>query len=87
MGAEWSKADWRGKPRVQMPDYPDAAALRGGRGAARLLSAAGLRRRGAQAASASSPRWPRAGRSCCRAATAPRASPSSPPTTSATPSR
>ncbi len=27
MGAEWSKADWREKPRVQMPDYPDAGAL------------------------------------------------------------
>ncbi|TDK45080.1 class II 3-deoxy-7-phosphoheptulonate synthase [Antarcticimicrobium luteum] len=24
---EWSKSDWRGKPRVQMPDYTDAAAL------------------------------------------------------------
>ncbi|WP_126976550.1 class II 3-deoxy-7-phosphoheptulonate synthase [Frigidibacter oleivorans] len=23
----WSKADWRAKPRVQMPDYPDQAAL------------------------------------------------------------
>lgn len=23
----WSKADWRAKPRVQMPDYPDAEAL------------------------------------------------------------
>ncbi|MEM8848798.1 MAG: 3-deoxy-7-phosphoheptulonate synthase class II [Pseudomonadota bacterium] len=23
----WSKADWRAKPRVQMPDYTDAAAL------------------------------------------------------------
>ncbi|MEM7490600.1 MAG: 3-deoxy-7-phosphoheptulonate synthase class II [Pseudomonadota bacterium] len=23
----WSKADWRAKPRVQMPDYPDADAL------------------------------------------------------------
>ena len=23
----WSKSDWRGKPRVQMPDYPDADAL------------------------------------------------------------
>ena len=23
----WSKSDWRTKPRVQMPDYPDAAAL------------------------------------------------------------
>jgi 3-deoxy-7-phosphoheptulonate synthase len=25
----WTKQDWRGKPRVQMPDYPDAAALKG----------------------------------------------------------
>ena len=24
----WTKGDWRGKPRVQMPDYPDADALR-----------------------------------------------------------
>ncbi|WP_376873039.1 class II 3-deoxy-7-phosphoheptulonate synthase [Albirhodobacter sp. R86504] len=23
----WTKADWRAKPRVQMPDYPDQAAL------------------------------------------------------------
>ncbi|WP_308914884.1 class II 3-deoxy-7-phosphoheptulonate synthase [Jannaschia sp. LMIT008] len=23
----WQKSDWRAKPRVQMPDYPDAAAL------------------------------------------------------------
>ncbi len=27
MSADWSKADWRSKPRVQMPDYPDAARL------------------------------------------------------------
>jgi 3-deoxy-7-phosphoheptulonate synthase len=27
MGAEWTKTDWRTRPRVQMPDYPDAAAL------------------------------------------------------------
>ena len=26
-GAAWTKTDWRAKPRVQMPDYPDAAAL------------------------------------------------------------
>ncbi|SEM08000.1 3-deoxy-D-arabinoheptulosonate-7-phosphate synthase [Roseovarius azorensis] len=26
---EWHKSDWRAKPRVQMPDYPDATALRG----------------------------------------------------------
>ncbi len=24
----WHKSDWRAKPRVQMPDYPDAAALK-----------------------------------------------------------
>ena len=23
----WKKSDWRSKPRVQMPDYPDQAAL------------------------------------------------------------
>ena len=26
-GAAWTKSDWRAKPRVQMPTYPDAAAL------------------------------------------------------------
>ena len=29
MGVEWTKSDWRAKPRVQMPDYPDQARLRG----------------------------------------------------------
>ena len=24
---EWLKSDWRAKPRVQMPDYTDVAAL------------------------------------------------------------
>ncbi|MCF8512061.1 MAG: 3-deoxy-7-phosphoheptulonate synthase class II [Rhodobacteraceae bacterium] len=24
----WNKSDWRAKPRIQMPDYPDAQALR-----------------------------------------------------------
>ncbi|MBF9029918.1 3-deoxy-7-phosphoheptulonate synthase class II [Rhodobacterales bacterium HKCCE3408] len=28
MTAIWSKNDWRAKPRVQMPDYPDTDALR-----------------------------------------------------------
>jgi 3-deoxy-7-phosphoheptulonate synthase len=23
----WTKTDWRAKPRIQMPDYPDADAL------------------------------------------------------------
>jgi 3-deoxy-7-phosphoheptulonate synthase len=27
MAKPWSKSDWRAKPRVQMPDYPDQAAL------------------------------------------------------------
>jgi len=27
MGNSWNKSDWRNKPRVQMPDYPDQAAL------------------------------------------------------------
>ena len=27
MSTDWSKADWRSKPRVQMPDYPDADRL------------------------------------------------------------
>ncbi len=27
MTAAWTKSDWRAKPRVQMPDYPDQAAL------------------------------------------------------------
>ena len=27
MAKPWSKSDWRSKPRVQMPDYPDQAAL------------------------------------------------------------
>src|SRR6056297_3476663 len=26
-GQAWTKSDWRAKPRVQMPDYPDAARL------------------------------------------------------------
>jgi 3-deoxy-7-phosphoheptulonate synthase len=27
MTTAWTKSDWRNRPRVQMPDYPDAAAL------------------------------------------------------------
>ena len=27
MTTGWTKSDWRSRPRVQMPDYPDAAAL------------------------------------------------------------
>ena len=64
MGADWSRSDWRGKPRVQMPDYPGSGRAGGGGAEARLLPAAGLRRRGAAAEGASSPRWRRGGRSC-----------------------
>jgi 3-deoxy-7-phosphoheptulonate synthase len=28
MPAEWNKSNWRSRPRVQMPDYPEAATLR-----------------------------------------------------------
>ncbi|MCB1361678.1 MAG: 3-deoxy-7-phosphoheptulonate synthase, partial [Rhodobacteraceae bacterium] len=28
MTEAWSKSAWRAKPRIQMPDYPDAAALK-----------------------------------------------------------
>ncbi|MBC7137700.1 MAG: 3-deoxy-7-phosphoheptulonate synthase class II [Defluviimonas sp.] len=28
MSKGWTKSDWRAKPRVQMPDYPDAGALK-----------------------------------------------------------
>ena len=83
----WTKSDWRAKPRIQMPDYPDQAALSAVE--AQLakyppLVFAGEARKLKNAAGATSPR---ARPSCCRAATAPKASPNSRPTTSATPSR
>ena len=28
MSKTWSRSDWRSKPRVQMPDYPDQDALK-----------------------------------------------------------
>ena len=56
MSERWTPDSWRAKPIQQVPAYPDAAALASGRAAARRLSAAGLRRRGAQAEAA---RWPR----------------------------
>ena len=67
MCADWSKSAWRTRPRVQMPDYPDAARAGRRRAQARLLSAAGLRRRGAQAEGAAGrggrgPGLPAAGR-------------------------
>ena len=70
---------------------PDAGLSRSGgtefgRGAAVEVSAAGFRRRGAAAEESAGAGGVRARRSFCRAATAPKALPSSVPTTSATPS-
>jgi hypothetical protein len=33
----WTKTDWRAKPRIQMPDYPDADALAGSRRSCRNI--------------------------------------------------
>ena len=49
MSERWTPDSWRGKPIQQVPAYPDQDGARGGRDAARRLSAAGLCRRGAQA--------------------------------------
>ena len=84
--SKWQKTGWRAHPRVQMPDYPDQAALAAVE--AQLAKypplvfageARKLKKRAGQGGA-------RARRSSCRAATAPKASPSSRPTTSATPS-
>ena len=75
MTDRWTPASWRAKPAKHMPDdYPDAAALaRVGDRAARH-AAAGVRRRGAAAEEPAGRGRRRARPSCCRAATAPRAS-------------
>ena len=84
--ADWTPTSWRGQPAQQMPVYPDAAALAGAEARLRryppLVFAGEARRLKARAGQGRR----RARPSCCRAATAPRASPTSPPTTSATPS-
>ena len=80
MQQRWTPDSWRGKPIVQVPDYPDRASLADVEkqlatfpplvfaGEARALKKALAR--------------VAAGRlSCCRAATAPRASPNMAPTT------
>lgn len=83
---EWTKANWRAKPRVQMPDYTDAERLSAVE--ARLASypplvfAGEARKLRSKLAAAG-----RGEAFCCRAATAPRALRLSMPTTSATPSR
>ena len=52
MATDWTPASWRARPAAQMPEYPDARSARPGRGAAVAVSAAGVRRRGAQSAEA-----------------------------------
>ena len=84
--ADWTPTSWRGRPAQQMPVYADAAALAGAEARLRryppLVFAGEARKLKARAGRGRRTARP----SCCRAATAPRASPSSPPTTSATPS-
>ena len=66
---------WRELPAAQQPDWPDPAALAAAVGRAGRGAAAGVRRRVRRAAGPAGRRGPRARRSCCRAATAPRRSP------------
>ena len=82
MAERWTPDSWRTRPVLQMPAYPDAKALADVE--AQLATfpplvfageARNLKRRLAAS--------PRARPSCCRAAIAPRASPSTAPTTSA----
>ena len=48
MPERWTPESWRGKPIVQVPQYPDAAQACRHRGAACVVPAAGVCRRGAQ---------------------------------------
>ena len=84
MAANWAPDSWTAHEARQLPDYPDAAALTAATDTLRDFSAAGLRGRGAQPDRRARARSPRARRSCSRAAIAPKASPNSIPTTSAT---
>ncbi len=74
MTKAWSKSDWRAKPRVQMPDYPNNATLNGVESQLAkyppLVFAGEARRLKKQLAVAAC----EARHSCCRAATAPKAS-------------
>ena len=82
MAPQWSPESWRSKPIKQVPDYPDARALPRSRSSSRPF-----RRWSSPARRATSrPSWPASPPArlfCCRAAIAPRASPSTTPTTSA----
>ena len=84
MPAPWRPDSWRGKPIVQVPEYPDQAALedveRNLRNFPPLVFIKEVRDLKDKLAGVA----PGRGRSCCRAATARRASRSTRPTTSAT---
>ena len=58
MAERWTRDSWRGKPIVQVPEYPDNDGAGGRRAAARELSAAGFCRRGAQPEGGAGPRRP-----------------------------
>ena len=83
MSERWTPDSWRSKPVQQMPDYPDAKHLADVEAQLATfppLVFAGEARNLKRALGAGvRPARP----SCCRAATAPRASPSTAPTTSA----
>ena len=82
MSEKWTPATWRSRPIEQAPDYPDLDALAAVE--ARLATypplvfAGEARKLKAKLADVAHGRL-----SCCRAAIAPRASPSTAPTTSA----
>ena len=83
MPAPWSPDSWRSKPIVQVPDYPDAAALADVEG--RLATFPPLVFAGeARELTKALGEVAEGRRSCSRAAIAPRASSSIAPTTSAT---
>ena len=87
MSAEkWTPESWRGKPALQMPAYNDEAQLRTVEqtlsGYPPLVFAGEARELTRQLGLAAAGKA-----SCCRAAIAPKASPSSRRTISATPSR
>ena len=79
----WTPDSWRNKPIVQVPDYPDRQALADVE--AQLATFPPLVFAGEARELKKAWRASRQARlSCCKAATAPRASPSTAPTTSAT---
>ena len=83
MSERWTPDSWRTKPVLQVPDYPDAKALADVE--AQLATFPPLVFAGeARNLKKALARVAQAKPSCCRAAIAPRALPSTAPTTSAT---